>query len=225
MISNFSILVQSSDPLYTKIPPILLLIRQTGCVCANRHLFQRTGLQKMRELGNYTFYVSRAVWCPSNGCKIRATQHFGRFSHQIKVCQRIGWKDTVLAACRRMRRLEADQNFKLFSEIKKQNLKKTLKHISVNILSWAYLVVPLSGRSNLAGRYFKISIKMLQCQHTEQTKLQEYARWHIHKPWRQLLSVGEITNSANSALLSKKKERHCSKSHAYYVLLRKISFV
>ncbi len=39
--------VQSADPLITKIPAILLLFRQTGCVRANRPLFQRTGLQKM----------------------------------------------------------------------------------------------------------------------------------------------------------------------------------
>jgi hypothetical protein len=31
-------------------PPILLLLRQTGCVCANRPLFQQTSLQKIWEL-------------------------------------------------------------------------------------------------------------------------------------------------------------------------------
>ncbi len=39
-----------SDPLKTKTPPILLLLRQTGCVCAQCPLFQQTGLQKLREL-------------------------------------------------------------------------------------------------------------------------------------------------------------------------------
>jgi hypothetical protein len=50
---------------------------------------------------------------------IKIVQHIGGFFHQIKVCQRIGRKDSIQAACQRMRRLEAflylaAQNFKLF---------------------------------------------------------------------------------------------------------------
>ncbi len=44
---EFLIGVQSSDPLNTKRFPILLLLWQAGCECSNRHLFQRTGLQKI----------------------------------------------------------------------------------------------------------------------------------------------------------------------------------
>jgi hypothetical protein len=41
--------------------------------------------------------------------------------HQIKVCQRVGRTDSIQAACRRIRRLDAflylaAQNFKLFSK-------------------------------------------------------------------------------------------------------------
>jgi hypothetical protein len=56
------------------------------------------------------------------GCEIRVAQHFGGFFHPIKVCQGIGKKDSIQAAFRRMRRLEAllylaAQNFELFSKI------------------------------------------------------------------------------------------------------------
>jgi hypothetical protein len=37
----------------------------------------------------------------------KVVQHFGGFFHQIKVRQTIGRKDSIQAACRRMRRLEA----------------------------------------------------------------------------------------------------------------------
>jgi hypothetical protein len=74
--------VESSDtPLNTKIPPILLFLRQTGCVCANRHLFQRTGLQKMREL--YILCLQGGLVSPK-GCEIRVAQRFGGFFSQRK---------------------------------------------------------------------------------------------------------------------------------------------
>jgi hypothetical protein len=59
---KFLIVVKNSDPLYTKTSsPILLLLRQTGCVCANRQLFKEAISKKY---GNYTFYVWRVVWRP-----------------------------------------------------------------------------------------------------------------------------------------------------------------
>ncbi len=69
----------------------------------------------------------------------------------MKASQRIGRKDSIQAACRRMRRLEAfqylaAQNYKLFSKTLNQILKN-LKRIEVNVLSWGYSIEPLSGRS------------------------------------------------------------------------------
>jgi hypothetical protein len=57
---------------------------------------------------------------------------------------------------RRMRRLEAflylaAQNFTLLKNLKSK--LKSFKNKAVNILSWAYPMILLSGRSNLAGRY------------------------------------------------------------------------
>jgi hypothetical protein len=76
---------------------------------------------------------------------------------QIKVCQQIGRKDSIQAACRRISRLEAilylgAQNFKILSKIIYQK-NQNLKHLAVNVLFWAYSIVTLSDRSNLAGRY------------------------------------------------------------------------
>ncbi len=36
-------------------PPILLLIRETSCVCSNHPLFQRTDVQKMWRTTNFMF--------------------------------------------------------------------------------------------------------------------------------------------------------------------------
>ncbi len=58
---NFLIDIQSFDTSNTKIPPILLPLRQTGFVCANRHLLQKKPVSK--TCGNYAFYVWRVVWC------------------------------------------------------------------------------------------------------------------------------------------------------------------
>ncbi len=51
----------------------------------------------------------------------KIVQQFGWFFHQIKLCQRIGRKDSIQTACRSLRRLQAlylaAQNFKLFSKV------------------------------------------------------------------------------------------------------------
>jgi hypothetical protein len=56
----------------------------------------------------------------------KTVQHFGRFFHQMKVCQPIGRKNSIQTVCRRRRRLdcflyEAALNFSVFSNIQDQN--------------------------------------------------------------------------------------------------------
>jgi hypothetical protein len=65
------------------------------------------------------------VWCPKIGAECG---YFGGFFHQINMYQRIGRTDSIQAASRRIRRLEAflyieAQNYKLLSKIQNQNLK------------------------------------------------------------------------------------------------------
>jgi hypothetical protein len=84
-------------------------------------------------------------------------QHFGGFFHQIKVRQPIGGKYSRKAMIQTSRRLdsflhEAAQNFEVFSNIQNSNLKNQ-KPTAVDVLFKAYPMVPLSCRSNMAGRY------------------------------------------------------------------------
>jgi hypothetical protein len=44
--------LQSSEPLHTKMPLIILLVGITGCMGTNRHLFCRTVLQKCGRINN-----------------------------------------------------------------------------------------------------------------------------------------------------------------------------
>ncbi len=81
-------------------------------MCSQCHtLFQRTGPQKTLESIQFSF--GRRLVCrildeiKQPAVQTKGVQHFGVFFHQIKVCQRIGRKDHLHAACRRMRRLEA----------------------------------------------------------------------------------------------------------------------
>ncbi len=88
--------------------------------------------------------------------------YFGGFFQQTKVCQPIERKDSVQAVCLRLKRLEAflylaAQNFELFYKIQDQN-KKIKKPIAVEDLSEAYLMVPISFRSNLEDGNFKILV-------------------------------------------------------------------
>ncbi len=52
---------------------------------------------------------------------------------------------------------EAAQNFELLSNIKEKKIKNK-KPIAVDALFKAYPLVPLSGRSNLAGQYHNIAV-------------------------------------------------------------------
>ncbi len=86
--------------------------------------------------------------------------HFVRFFQQIKGRQPIGRKDskqTVIPTSRRLDSFlcEAAQIFELFSNSRSK--LKNQKHIAVNVLfkTYPYLMIPLSGWSNLAGRYLK----------------------------------------------------------------------
>jgi hypothetical protein len=49
---------------------------------------------------------------------------------------------------------EAAQNFEIFSKFQDQNLK-IQKPIAVDVLFQAYPMLPISCRSNLAGRYLQ----------------------------------------------------------------------
>ncbi len=91
-IKNASLLVILSN---TKIPQILILLRQTGCVCANRPLFQRFSLQ------NYNFFVWKAVWCDQmQASKTTFAVLWWIFRQQI------GRRFLDKPPCQRMRRLE-----------------------------------------------------------------------------------------------------------------------
>ncbi len=83
-------------------------------------------------------------------------QHSGGLFHQIKVRQPIGRQDSLQTWIQTSRRLdsflhEAARNFEVF-QIFNRRLKNQ-KPITVDVLFKAYPMVPLSSRSNLAGRY------------------------------------------------------------------------
>jgi hypothetical protein len=72
-------------------------------------------------------------------------QHFGGFSHQMKVCKPIGRQDSMQTVIRTSRRLDsflhvAAQNFEVFS---KSEIKKS-KTYNIYVLFKAYPIVPLS---------------------------------------------------------------------------------
>ncbi len=77
--------------LNTKMPPILLLLRQAGCVCTESPLF--------RKLVSKNVYVSRAVWYLLNRRGRRLAQYFAEFFQQI------GRKVFIQPVCRRGRRI------------------------------------------------------------------------------------------------------------------------
>jgi hypothetical protein len=84
-------------------------------------------------------------------------QHISGFFHQIKVRQPIGTKDSLQTVIRTSRRMdsflyEAAQKFEVFSNI--QNENQTIKNLPIAFDDYfkAYSMMPLSCRSNLAGR-------------------------------------------------------------------------
>jgi hypothetical protein len=117
----------------------------------------------------------------------RIEQHFGGFFHQINVRQPIGRKDsiqTVILTSRRLDSLlyEAAQNLEVFqifeSEIKKSKTK------AVDVFFKAYPMVPLSCRSNLAGRYRTFKTCIFFCQEILgngkiQVQLMDQSRNHV----------------------------------------------
>jgi hypothetical protein len=100
-------------------------------------------------------------------------QQFGGFFHKIKVRQPIGSKDSIQTVCRRSRSLRHFYmkwfiNLKFFLEYSRSKLKNQ-KTISVNVLIKAYPMAPLSCRSNLAGRTFKIRLYLLHVKCRQET--------------------------------------------------------
>jgi hypothetical protein len=93
--------------------------------------------------------------CHHSAIQTKIELHFGGFFHQKKVRQPIGKPDSMQTVIRTSSRLDsflhkAAENFELkYSRSKIKNLK----HIAVDVLLKGYPIVPLSCRSNLAGRY------------------------------------------------------------------------
>ena len=129
-------------------------------MCSSRDLFSGTVLQKCgRDIRHQLFFglwlVSRAFQHPAIQTKIE--QNFGGFFHKIKVRQPTGRKDSKqteipkaegwIHSC--MKRLRTLNSYQIFN-IKNKKYKKPL---AVDVLFKAYPMVPLSCRSNLAGRY------------------------------------------------------------------------
>jgi hypothetical protein len=80
----------------------------------------------------------------------KIVQSFGGFFHQIKVPQPIGRRDSIQTIIRTSRRLDSFLFLIFRTEIKEI---KNQKPISDDAPFKAYPLVPLSCRSNLAGRY------------------------------------------------------------------------
>jgi hypothetical protein len=80
------------------------------------------------RLGGRLVSTAKYLKNSKHAIQTKIVQHFGRFFHQIKVCQQIERKDSIQATCRKRRRLEAflylaAQNFKFFSKIQDHNYK------------------------------------------------------------------------------------------------------
>jgi hypothetical protein len=92
-------------------------------MCSNRHLFDRTRLQKWGRHINFSLDLqlkSKEFQHPT--IQTKKERHFGGFFHQIKVCQPTGRQYSMQTMIRTSRRLdwflhEAAQNFEDFSNI------------------------------------------------------------------------------------------------------------
>ncbi len=120
-----------------------ILLRRTGCVCANRHLFQRTGLQKMREL--YILCLE-GVLVSQTRVRTRGCAAIWRIFSANKSVPANWNKGFCKPLYQRMGRLES---FLVTLFKNSESRLKSMKHIAVYILSWAYLVVSLLGGSTV----------------------------------------------------------------------------
>ncbi len=124
---EFLKILQSSEPLHTKMHLILILLGIMGCMVTNPQSFSPNRSSKMRESQQFPFglrLVRRICETlkPRNPNKNRAT--LKRIFHQIIVCQPIRRKDSIQTVIRKSRRLdsflyEAAQKFEVFSKIQK----------------------------------------------------------------------------------------------------------
>ena len=117
----------------------LIGLEKTVSVGTNRNLFHQTELQNAEC--QQLFFDGRPVSKKFEefqhlAIQTKTVQHFGRFFHQMKVCQPIGRKNsiqTVIRTSRRgwihfcMKRLRTLKSFKIFkSEIKKSKTYRGL---------------------------------------------------------------------------------------------------
>jgi hypothetical protein len=80
---EFLIGVRSSDPFNAKIPSLLLLLRQTGCVCANRHIFQTN--QSPKNVGTIHFMFGGRFGVSQKGEEYGSRKTSANFFYQVKV--------------------------------------------------------------------------------------------------------------------------------------------
>ncbi len=123
--------------------------------------FSSRRVSKNAEKSTIVLWITaceKYIWRNPTSCN--PTQNRAFLWHILsskKVRQPIGRKDSIQTVILTSRRLdsflyEAAQNFEVFPNIQKGNLKNQ-KHIAVDVLFKAYPMVPLSCRSNLAGPY------------------------------------------------------------------------
>ena len=122
---EYLIRVQSSEPLHAKRPPILLLVRFTGCMSSSRDLFHQTVFHKCWRDINCSLDFGSQV---KNSSFRNPNQNRAALWRIFSVRQPIGKQGSMQAVNRTSRRLdsflhEAAQNFELLSNIQDQKLK------------------------------------------------------------------------------------------------------
>ncbi len=148
----------SSEPLHAKRPLILLLVRFTVCMCSSRDLFRQTVLHK----------CGRDISCSLDcGLHVKKNPSFRKPNQNRAALWRIfspsnsapANRKTGFYASREPNKQEVGFIFawsgsELWTLIKysRSNIKNW-KHIAVDDLLKGFPMIPLSYRSNLAGRY------------------------------------------------------------------------
>jgi hypothetical protein len=100
-----------------------------------------------KKCGNYTFYVWKAFWCPKRVRNCAAIWLIFSANKSVPANWNKGFCKPLY---QRMRRLES---FLVTLFKNSESRLKSIKHIAVYILFWAYLVLSLLSGSNLARRY------------------------------------------------------------------------
>ncbi len=144
-------------------PLIILLVGITGCRYVHKprsfppNLFRRTMLQKFGRVNNcsWDYSLESRIFEENQQSAIQTEieLNFCGFFQQIKVRQPIGRKDSIQTMIPTSR-IFVWSGSELWTLLKYSRSKlKNQKHIAVDVLFKAYLMIPLSGWSNLAGRY------------------------------------------------------------------------